>query len=89
VVYHRATIETAAGLAPTPAATTAGFVAGPELRWQWRPRGWYVGVVAMVGIDVVLGAPELAIARGGVAFPLGHLRTIQPRGSAGIVMGLP
>jgi hypothetical protein len=89
VVYHRTTVEAAPGLAPTPAATTAGFVAGPELRWQWRPRGWYVGLAVMVGVDVVLGAPELAVARGGAAVPLGHLRAIQPRGSAGIVVGLP
>lgn len=89
VIYHRTTVETAAGLAPTPAATTAGFVAGPELRWQWRPRGWSVGIDALVGVDVVLGAPELAIARGGVVSSLAHLRTIQPRCSAGIVMGLP
>jgi hypothetical protein len=89
VVYHRTTVEAAAGLAPTPAATTVGFIAGPELRWQWRPRGWYVGLAAMVGLDVVLGAPELAIARGAAVDSLGHLRAIQPRGSAGIVMGLP
>jgi hypothetical protein len=89
VIYHRTTVETAAGLAPTPAATTAGFVAGPELRWQWRPRGWALGIGAMVGVDLVLGAPELAIARGGTVASLARLRTIQPRCSAGIVMGLP
>src|SRR6185436_17835577 len=59
VVYLRTTVATSPGLAPTPAATTAALVAGPDLRWRWRARGGHVGIDAMIGLDVVLGAPEL------------------------------
>ena len=89
LVYHRATLATSIGLAPTPATTTAAFVAGPELRWQWRPRGWYVGVEAAIGLDLVLGAPELAVARGAEIDSLGELRLLQPRFATGIIMGFP
>jgi hypothetical protein len=92
VVYRRATVATAAGLAATPAATTAAFVAGPELRWRWRPRGspgGYLGLEAVIGVDVVVGAPDLAISRDGAVASLGRLRTVQPRCAASIVVGLP
>jgi hypothetical protein len=88
-VYHRTTVATSADLAPTPAATTVALVAGGELRWRWRPRGGSVGVDATIGVDVVPGAPELAVARGAEVDALGRLRMVQPRFSVSIVAGLP
>jgi hypothetical protein len=88
-LYHRATVATSADLAPTPAATTAALIAGAELRWRWRPLGGSVGVDAAIGVEVVPGAPELAVARGGAVDPVGRLRRVQPRFSLSIVAGLP
>jgi hypothetical protein len=89
LAYHRTTISTQAGLAPTPAAITAAFVAGPEVRWQWRSRELHLGIDAVVGLDVVLGAPELAVVRGDAIEPLGQIRRVQPRFGLSIVAGLP
>jgi len=89
LLYHRATRSVASGLLPTPATTTAAFVTGPELRWQWRPRSGYLGIEVIAGLDVVLGAPELAVARDGAVHSLGTLRPLQPRFAAGLVLGLP
>jgi hypothetical protein len=89
VVYHRSTVAILPELAATPAATTIGFVGGPELRWQWRPGGGHLGVEAVGGLDVVAGAPEPVVARGQTIQSLGALRTVQPRVSLRIVVGLP
>jgi len=89
LAYHRTTISTATGLAPTPATITAAFVAGPELRWQWRSRDLHLGIDAVAGLDVVLGAPELAVVRAGEIEPLGQIRRFQPRFGLSIVAGLP
>jgi len=89
ILYHRTTVETSGGLAPTPAATTTALVLGPELRWRWRPRGGYLGLDAALGLDAVLGAPELAVARGAAVESLGRLRVLQPRFTLSIVAGLP
>jgi hypothetical protein len=78
-VYQRTTVATPADLAATPAATTAAFVAGPELRWQWHPAGSAIGIAAVAGVDVVVGAPALAVARGTDVMEVGALRTVQPR----------
>jgi hypothetical protein len=88
-LYRRATIATSGDLMPTPAATTVAAIAGAELRWRWRPRGGSLGVDAALGVDVVPGAPEPAIARGGAVEVLGRLRLVQPRISLSIVAGLP
>jgi len=88
-LYHRATLATSGDLMPTPAATTLAAIAGAELRWRWRPRGGSVGVDATLGVDVVPGAPEPAIARGGSIEELGRLRLVQPRFALSIVAGLP
>ncbi|HSR96692.1 MAG TPA: hypothetical protein VLM79_06545 [Kofleriaceae bacterium] len=88
-LYHRATVATSGDLAPTPAAVTVAAIAGAELRWRWRPRGGSFGVDAMVGVDVVPGAPELAVARGAEVDSLGRVRMVQPRFSLSFVAGLP
>ena len=87
-LYHRSTVATSGELMPTPAATTVAAVAGAELRWRWRPRG-PVGIDAALGLDVVPGAPEPAVARGAAIEALGRLRLVQPRFSLSIVAGLP
>jgi hypothetical protein len=87
-VYRRATSATPSDLAATPAATTAAFIAGPELRWQWRPDGSAIGVAAAAGIDIVVGAPELAVARGADIMTLGTLRTVQPRVGVSVIAEL-
>jgi len=79
VLYRRTTTVTPADLSATPAATTAAFVAEPELRWQWRPGGAAIGVAASAGLDVVLGAPDLAVARGADVISIGAVRMLQPR----------
>jgi len=89
LAYHRTTVTTSAGFAPTPAVITPAFVAGPDIRWQWRSRDWHVGIDAAVGLDVVLGAPELALARGSEVVSLGKIRTAQPRFGLSVVAGLP
>lgn len=88
-LYHRATVATSADLAPTPAATTAALIAGAELRWRWRPLGGSFGVDATIGVDVVPGAPELAVERSGAVDTVGRLRRVQPRFALSIVAGLP
>jgi hypothetical protein len=79
VVYRRMTTTTPSDLSATPAATTAALVAGPELRWQWRPGGAAIGIAVAAGLDVVLGAPDLAVARGAEVVSIGAVRTLQPR----------
>ncbi|MEO7732175.1 MAG: hypothetical protein ABIY55_14465 [Kofleriaceae bacterium] len=89
LVAHRTTVATSSDLAPTPAATTTAFVIGPELRWRWRPGGGHVGIEALAGLDVVIGAPELAIAQGTEIVTVGTLRSLQPRFALSIFAGLP
>jgi hypothetical protein len=89
ILYRRTTISAATGLAATPGATTVAFGGGPELRWHWRPRRIALGIEAAAGLEVVIGAPELAIARAGTIESLGHLGILQPRFSLSIIAGLP
>jgi hypothetical protein len=87
--YRRTTLATPAGLMATDAATTIAFVVGPELRGRWRPGGGHVGIEACAGLDLVLGAPELAVVRGGAVESLGPLRMVQPRFGLSIIARLP
>jgi hypothetical protein len=89
LVAHRTTVVTSGELTATPAATTTAFVVGPELRWRWRPGGGHVGIEALAGLDVVVGAPELAVARGTEIDTVGQLRSLQPRFAFNIFAGLP
>ncbi len=89
LVVHRTTVATSGELAPTPAATTTAFVAGPVARWRWRPGGGQVGIEVLAGLDLVAGAPELAIARGDEVSVVGALRAVQPRFALSIFAGLP
>jgi hypothetical protein len=89
ILYRRTTLATPAGLMPTDATTTIALAVGPELRWRWRPWSSRVGIEVCAGLDVVLGAPELAVVRNGTVESLGQLRRVQPRLGLSIVAGLP
>ncbi len=89
VLYRRTTIATDTGLAATPGATTVAFGAGPELRWHWRARRVPVGIAVGAGLDLVVGAPALAISRAGTIESLGAIRLLQPRFDLSIIAGLP
>jgi hypothetical protein len=82
-------VATSGDLAPTPAATTVVAIGGAELRWRWRTLGGSVGIDATIGVDVVPGAPELAVARGAEVDTLSRVRMVQPRFSLSFVAGLP
>ncbi|MCE9576952.1 MAG: hypothetical protein K8W52_27645 [Deltaproteobacteria bacterium] len=89
ILYRRTTIATDTGLAATPGATTVAFGGGPALRWHWRPRHLPLGIEAGAGLDVVLGAPTLAISRAGTVQSLGAIRVAQPWFGLSVIAGLP
>lgn len=84
VLYHRTTTATPSDLSATPAANTAAFVAGPELRWQWRPDDGPVGIMAAAALDVVVGAPDPSVMRGTDTASIGAVRLLQPRFMASV-----
>lgn len=86
LLYRRSTIATA-GLDPTPASSTYGFVAGPEASWRWRSH--HFGIAATLGLDIVANAPDPAVSRAGMVESLGALTSLQPRISVSILAGLP
>ena len=86
VLYRRTTLAAPVGLSPTPAAINAAFAAAPELRWRWRSGRF--GIEAVAALDVVIGAPELVVARGAQIETLGELRMLQPRFGLNIIAGL-
>ena len=84
LIYRRTTVTTPTDLAATRASTTVAFAAGPELRWRWQPGELAIGLEVSAGVDVVAGAPELAVARGTAIESLGTLWTVQPRVMVGL-----
>jgi hypothetical protein len=84
LIYRRSTVATPADVSATRASTTVAFAAGPELRYRWQPGRIAIGVELTAGVDVVAGAPELAIARGTEIDSLGKLWSVQPR----VMLGL-
>jgi hypothetical protein len=89
LLYHRATITPPGGLSATPSSFTAAAVAGPALRWQWRPRDWPIGIEAVAALDVVAGAPELVVSDAMGVHTIGTIRIAQPRFGLSIIAGLP
>jgi len=89
LLYHRATVTAPAGTAPTPSSLTAALVAGPEVRLRWRPRWSPLGIELTAGLDVVAGAPELAVDLGGSQQVIDRIRVAQPRLGLSLVAGLP
>ncbi len=88
LLYHRTTLATPDGLAPTPGASSVAFVGGLEV--IWRARLWdHVGVAAEAGLDLVAGAPELAVATGGGIETVGQVRAIQGRFALWLLASLP
>ncbi len=84
VLYRRATVSTPTDLVATRATTTVAFTVGPEVRWRWQPGRLAVGLEVCAGLDIVIGAPELAVARGTQVESLGRLWIAQPR----VMLGL-
>jgi hypothetical protein len=84
LIYRRSTVATPSDLAATRASTTVAFAAGPELRYRWQPGRIAIGLELAVGVDVVAGAPELAVTRGAAIESLGTLWSVQPH----VILGL-
>ena len=84
LIYRRSTVATPTDLAATSASTTVAFAAGPELRYRWQPGSIAIGLELTAGVDLVAGAPELAVARGTEIDSLGKLWSVQPR----VMLGL-
>jgi hypothetical protein len=84
VIYRRSTVATPTDLAATRASTTVAFAAGPEVRYRWQPGSIAIGLDLTAGVDLVAGAPELAVARGTEIDSLGKLWSVQPR----VMLGL-
>lgn len=87
VLYHRATVDVGPGLEPTDSSAQVGFGIAPSVRWVLRPGGRSWGIELAAGLDVVLGAPELAVEQGGMVETLTEIATLQPRIGLGIVVG--
>lgn len=85
-VYHRSTAAAPAGLQPTPSNSTIAFVTGVEIAWRTRIAG-RLGFVAYAGVDVLLGAPEAALARDGAVESVDAIHAVQPRASALLEVG--
>jgi hypothetical protein len=87
VLYHRATVDVAPGFAATDSAAQVALGVSPAVRWVVRPRGAAWGIELGVGLDAVIGAPELAVDQGGMVETLAEIATLQPRIGLGIVVG--
>lgn len=87
VLYHRATVDVGPGLEATDSAAQIGFAVAPAVRWVVQPRGAAWGLELSVGVDAVIGAPELAVEQGGMVETLTEIGTLQPRIGLGIVVG--
>lgn len=86
VVYHRSTSSAPTGLAPTPSNSTVAFASGVEIAWRAHVVG-PLGVVACAGVDVVVGAPEAAIARDTMVEVVDTIHAVQPRASLSLEVG--
>jgi hypothetical protein len=86
VVYHRSTRAAPTGLAPTPSNSTFAFASGVEVAWRAHVAG-PLGLVACAGVDVVLGAPEAAIARDTMVDVVDTIHAVQPRASLSLEVG--
>lgn len=84
VIYRRSTVTTPSDLTATRATTTVAFAAGPELRYRWQPGQLPIGLEVTAAVDIVAGAPELAVMRGTAIDSLGQLWSVQPR----VMLGL-
>jgi len=87
VIYRRSTVATPADVSATRASTTVAFATGPELRYRWQFGRLPIGLEVTAGVDVVAGAPELAVMRGTEIDSLGTLWSVQPRVMIGVFAG--
>jgi hypothetical protein len=86
LVYHRSTSTVPSGLAPTPSHSTVSFAGALEVAWRARIAA-NVAIVACAGVDVVIGAPEAAIARNEILEVVDTIRAVQPRASLALEVG--
>jgi len=85
VLYHRATVVVPGGLVPTDSRAAFAFGAGAEVRWRaWSRGAW--GLEAALGVDLVLGAPALAVERDGMTETLAEIAQLQPRFGLAVVV---
>jgi hypothetical protein len=84
ILYRRSTVTTPSDVSATRASTTIAFAIGPELRYRWQPGRVAAGLELAAGVDLVAGAPELAVARGTEIESLGRLWSVQPH----VMLGL-
>jgi hypothetical protein len=87
VLSPRATVEVPAGLEATGNQAQLAVALAPEVRWQLRPGRGAWGIEVVAGLDVVVGAPELAVDREGAVEILAKITTLQPRLGVGLVVG--
>jgi hypothetical protein len=83
LVYQRSTSTAPAGFAPTPSNSTVTFAGAAEVAWRAR-LGDRVAIVVCAGVDVVVGAPEAAIALDGAVEVVDAIDPAQPRASLAV-----
>jgi hypothetical protein len=86
LLYHRSTSTAPSGLSPTPSNSTLAFAGAVEASWR-AEIGSGVGVVASVGLDLVVGAPQAAVSRDGTLEALDTIGPAQPRASLALEVG--
>jgi hypothetical protein len=80
VLYHRATVEVPDGLEPTASTSTVSGLVAPELRWSQR---W---VEVVLGLDVVISPPELAVQQDSSIRIINQIGIFQPRLGIGLIL---
>jgi hypothetical protein len=84
-LYHRATVAVPGDLAPTDSQAALAFAATLEVRWRaWSRGAW--AIEASLGVDLIVGAPDLQIERDGMTETLAEIAELQPRLALGIVV---
>jgi hypothetical protein len=86
LVYHRSTSTTPADVAPTPSNSTVAFAGTAEVAWRAR-LGGPLAIVVCAAVDIVVGAPEAAIARDANVEVVDAIRAVQPRISLALEVG--
>jgi hypothetical protein len=86
LLYHRSTSTAPSGLVPTPSNSTLAFAGAVEGAWRVK-LGGRIGLVALLGLDVVAGAPAAAVSRSGTVEVVDTIGPLQPRASLALEVG--
>ncbi len=73
IAYVRTTRDPSPSVVAAPLGVSGAGLAGLEVRWRWRPTRAAWGIVALVGVDAVLGAPTFELAT-----PTGFIHVFTP-----------